>query len=166
MDTQLTSNAEALRLFFTEDIYLVTESIAIDKIVNGLDVVEFKFLGKNQKNVLILVNDSLNDVSTEQGKKLLRKLLKAINLTNNDFALVNYADYTSAKYKKLESFFGCRIMIAFGVEPMELDLPTHPMHQLVTYNEAKHVFAKNLHELDSDLTSKKILWASLQQLKI
>ena len=25
MDTQLTSNAEALRLFFTEDIYLVTE---------------------------------------------------------------------------------------------------------------------------------------------
>ncbi|MBP8067152.1 MAG: hypothetical protein KAY27_01190, partial [Pedobacter sp.] len=85
MDTQLTSNAEALRLFFTEDIYLVTEKEpmvdvdALGPLSTKKEAIEniaiapekaktmFKFLGKNQKNILILVNDLENEVSTEQG---------------------------------------------------------------------------------------------------
>ena len=167
MGTQLTSNAEALRLFFTEDIYLVAESNPMEeKVITKKSKAEFKFLGKNQKRVLILVNDPINDVSSEQGRELLRKLVKAIDLTANDFALVNYANYTSEKYTDLNGFFDCKLMIAFGVAPAELDLPTQPFHQLVSYSEATHVFAKNLHDLDADLASKKILWASLQQLKV
>lgn len=168
MATQLTSNAEALRLFFTEDIYLVAESNSTDKITAAPQKpkIEFKFLGKNQKNILILVNDLKNDVSTEQGRELLRKLVKAINLTNNDFALVNYAGYISEKYKELNSFFSCKVMIAFGVAPVELDLPAQPLNQLVAYNEATHLFAKNLHDLDADIPSKKALWASLQHLNV
>lgn len=184
MGTQLTSNDEALRLFFTEDIYLVAESNPIDKVVVGLNTLiakeenvketisvpqkpktEFKFLGKNQKQVLILVKDPVNEVGSEQGRELLRKLVKAIDLTANDFALVNYANYASEKYEDLNGFFGCKLMIAFGVTSAELDLPTQPVHQLVTYNGAKHIFAKNLNDLDADLASKKVLWASLQQLK-
>jgi hypothetical protein len=167
MGTQLTSNAEALRLFFTEDIYLVAGRNPVqDKVVPQKPLTEFKFLGKNQKHVLILVNDPVNDVSTEQGRELLRKLVKAIDLTANDFALVNYSQYTSAKYQDLNAFFDCKLMIAFGVAPAELDLPAQTFHELVAYHEATHVFAKNLHDLDADLASKKILWASLQQLKI
>jgi hypothetical protein len=162
MGTQLTSNAEALRLFFTEDIYLVAENNPIVKLDRDL---EFKYLGKNQKNILILVNDSENDVSTEQGKELLRKLVKAIDLTANDFALVNYANYRSQKYKELSTFFSCKLMIVFGVDAIDLDLPIQPLNQLVKYNETTHVFAKNLHELDTDVASKKVLWTSLQQLK-
>ena len=184
MDTQLTSNAEALRLFFTEDIYLVAENNPIDKIVGGSDTLisresaveeiaaneqkpktAFKYLGKNQKNILILVNDPVNDVSSEQGRELLRKLVKAIDLTANDFALVNYAKYSSEKYEDLNTFFNCKLLIAFGVSPAALDLPTQSFHQLITYREATHVFAKDLHELDADLASKKVLWASLQKLK-
>ena len=184
MDTQLTSNAEALRLFFTEDIYLVTEKEpmvgvdaldplsakkeAIENITIAADKAKtvFKFLGKNQKNILILVNDLENEVSTEQGRELLRKLVKAINLTANDFALLNYASYTSEKYEELSSFFSCKVMIAFGVSATELNLPSQPLNQLVKHNGSTHIFAKNLHELDFDIASKKVLWASLQQLKV
>ncbi len=184
MDTQLTSNAEALRLFFTEDIYLVTEKEprieigglnplsdkeeAIEPITIAPEKAktEFKFLGKNQKNILILVNDPENEVSTEQGRDLLRKLVKAIDLTANDFALLNYANYTSEKYEELSSFFSCKVMIAFGVSAADLNLTSQPLHQLIKFSEATHLFAKNLHELDSDIASKKVLWASLQQLKV
>ena len=167
MGTQLTSNAEALRLFFTEDIYLIAESHPIEEsVILQKPLTEFKFLGKNQKHVLILVNDPVNEVSSEKGRELLRKLVKAIDLTANDFALVNYANYTSEKYKDLNAFFECKLMIAFGVAPAELDLPTPAFHQLVSYSEATHVFAKNLHDLDVDLASKKILWGSLQKLKV
>lgn len=184
MHSQLTSNAEALRLFFTEDIYLVAESNPVANLIERLETsvaqqekveeviaipqkpkTEFKFLGKNQKNILILVNDPENDVSTEQGRELLRKLVKAIDLTANDFALVNYAAYTSEKYTDLSNFFSCKLMLSFGVSAADLDLPSQPLNQLIPHKNATHIFAKNLHELDADLTSKKVLWASLQQLK-
>lgn len=184
MSNQLTSNAEALALFFTEDIYLVEEPNPVVRIEAGLDqmtvnvtntaeitietkktITEFKYLGKNQKNILILVNDNQNDVSTEQGRELLRKLVKAIDLTANDFALVNYSGYTSEKYEALKTFFDCKLLIAFGVEAPMLNLPPQPLHQLIQYNEVRLLFARNLHDLDTDQVSKKILWASLQQLK-
>jgi len=182
MGNQLTSNAEALRLFFTEDIYLVPESNSIAKTEVPIAAVlttadpnvvaiqrsktEFKYLGKNQKNILILVNDQENEVSTQQGRELLRKLVKAIGLTANDFALVNYSAYTSDDYEALYTFFKCRLMIAFGVDTTMLNLPAQPMHQLVDYAEAKLLFAKNLHDLDVDPASKKVLWTSLQQLNL
>jgi hypothetical protein len=188
MTNQLTSNAEALRLFFTEDIYLVPESKVITVVEQHIsekhveqsssmpDIptpiiqptapkVTFNYLGKNQKNILILVNDSQNDVSTEQGRELLRKLVKAIDLTANDFALVNYANYLGQKYTHLKDAFNCRLILAFGVAARDLDLPEQSSHQLVSHDNIKLVFTSNLDELDRDQASKKKLWASLQQLK-
>ncbi len=162
MANQLTSNAEALRLFFTEDIYLISKTPDVNAVELKTD---FNYLGKNQKNILILVNDDKNEVSTEKGRELLRKLVKAIDLTANDFALVNYAHYTSEKYEDLKNFFNCTLILAFGVRAADLGLPTQPLHQLVNYNTIKLLFTSNLDDLDSDQTSKKTLWASLQQLK-
>lgn len=183
MANQLTSNAEALRLFFTEDIYLVAASNVttgneqvVDRLspISEIEVpvvkpvatkVAFKYLGKNQKNILILVNDQQNDVSTDQGRELLRKLVKAIDLTANDFALVNYSNYKGQNYHDFKSAFNCQLILAFGVDAIELNLPTQPLHRLNNYDDIKLVFTSNLDELDRDLTSKKTLWTSLQQLK-
>jgi len=201
MNSQLTSNAEALRLFFTDDVYLVndqTQSITaepviitnrkvedttivapvaqVEQVTPVLSIVEepklvfekkveFEYLGKNQKRILILVNDNTNKVSSVQGTELLRKLVKAIELTNNDFALVNYANYTNASFEDLKSFFKCELILSFGVAMRTLGLAEQPLHQLFVVDNVKFVFTKNLHDLDSDQVSKKILWGSLQQLK-
>jgi len=202
MNSQLTSNAEALRLFFTDDVYLVndqTQSITAEPVIITnrkvedttivapvvaqvgqvtpvLSIVEepksvfekkveFEYLGKNQKRILFLVNDSTNKVSSVQGTELLRKLVKAIELTNNDFALVNYANYTNASFEDLKSFFKCELILSFGVAMRTLGLAEQPLHQLFVVDNVKFVFTKNLHDLDSDQVSKKILWGSLQQLK-
>ncbi|MEE1947084.1 hypothetical protein VRU48_18305 [Pedobacter sp. KR3-3] len=202
---QLTNNAEALRLFFTEDVYLVQQDVQATS-VEPLRVVpsqapeqapvalpkaepvpttekvvslptmpspqtvaktsfDFKFLGKNQKQILILVNDNVNEVSTEQGRELLRKLVKAIDLTANDFALVNYANYVEAKFQDLSTFFSCKLVLSFGVTAQQLDLAEQPLHQLAMLENIQFVFTHNLHSLDSDQQSKKVLWGSLQQLK-
>ncbi|MFA6275657.1 MAG: hypothetical protein WC622_02850 [Pedobacter sp.] len=201
MDNQLTSNAEALRLFFTDDIYLVkdnaqnafAEQVKVSpdiaqqetfieqiKEINAAGdlplIVEepksvlkkeyhFEFLGKNQKGILILVNDAVNKVSSEQGTELLRKLVKAIELTNNDFALVNYANYSDATFEDLSGFFNCQLVLSFGVETQQLGLATQALHQLFKLGEMRLIFTSNLHDLDSDQASKKILWTNLQQLK-
>lgn len=203
MTDQLTSNAEALRLFFTEDIYLVkdknedalvkpvkeqqevlqSESVILPKteapiykepsatlpiveepMVAAKSKFDFKYLGKNQKNILILVNDNINEVSTKQGRELLRKLVNAIALTAKDFALVNYANYSTATYTDFNDFFACKLVLAFGVNPAQLAMAEQPLHQLNQIGETKLVFTTNLHDLDSDPASKKVLWTSLQQL--
>ncbi|RZL50655.1 MAG: hypothetical protein EOP00_03280 [Pedobacter sp.] len=204
MSNQLTSNAEALRLFFTEDVYLVKNELQnafVEPVkVNAGSVqpevvvmpkvqavsaeqlpalpnlvaehteplqkkLNFQFLGKNQQGILILVNDNANKVSTVQGTELLRKLVKAIELTNNDFALVNYADYEGTSYQDLATFFACKLLLSFGVEAKTLGLSELPLHQLVKSGDKTMVFTSNLHDLDSDQASKKILWGSLQKLK-
>ena len=202
MSNQLTSNAEALRLFFTEDVYLVKSesnadtavsvaenaihvaapipSIAADEVVvEDLPVSvpsiaaaktlhkkwNFEHLGKNQKGILILVNDRVNKVSSSQGTELLRKLVKAIALTNNDFALVNFANYQGAKFEDLSTFFNCQLVLSFGVDAQQLGLTAQPLHQLNALGEIKMIFTSDLHDLDSDTASKKILWTTLQRLK-
>jgi len=199
MANQLTSNAEALRLFFTEDVYLVkddsqnafiepvtikadlvSDTPAIESIINeevpSLPIAQepkavyqkewnFESLGKNQKGILILVNDGTNKVSSPQGTELLRKLVKAIELTNNDFALVNYANYLDANFDDLNKVFSCQLLLSFGVSAKILGLAEQALHQMSTMGQTRMIFTTNLHDLDADQASKKLLWATLQQLK-
>jgi hypothetical protein len=127
---------------------------------------DFKHLGKNEKGILILVNDEQNPVSTKEGTELLRKLVLSINLKNADFALLNYAAYTDAKFEHLNAFFSCRMVFAFGIAPTMLGLNEMQLHQLHQIDSVKFIFTHNLHYLDGDIASKKTLWATLKTLTL
>ena len=209
MADQLATGAEALRLFFTDDVFLVDNNGPAEIIVNPVDrrpevqiaevntadvqvaevnitgvkiaevqVAEvqiaeakpaaraFTYLGKNQKNVLILVNDPGNDVSTENGRELLRNLVKALQLTANDFALLNFARYEQLQFAELHSFFSCRLVLAFGILPTQLGLAEQPQYVISTHESVQFVFSGNLDQLSADLEGKKKLWGSLKQIQI
>ncbi|MCX3265941.1 hypothetical protein [Pedobacter agri] len=217
MENQVTNNANALRLFFTDDVFLVkdetveiaavdsknavsenfsaedhivqqsalqpkVESIVVEKpeeetksYVSSVEIPpvvaepktpkNFKYLGGNKKSVLILVNDQLNEVSTEQGRDLLRKIVKAVDLGTPDFAIVNYAQYRGTDYLEFHAFFKPVTMLSFGVEITDLKLNLVWQNEIINHGNTKIIFAPNLHQLDSDLTAKKLLWANLQKIK-
>ena len=189
--SQLITNAEALRLFFTEDVYLAgdmttmenqpmelpKETAAVEQPVVELpkleepapsygQVFDFKYLGKNEKKILILVNDRENPVSTEQGRELLRKLVLSINLKNADFALLNYSAYTNAKFEHLSAFFSCKFLLSFGVSSNDLGLGEQLLHQLHSLQNIQMIFTHNLHALETDMAAKKTLWGTLKTLNI
>ncbi|SEA16623.1 hypothetical protein [Pedobacter hartonius] len=189
MAEQLTTSAEALRLFFTDDIYLVKNeeatafSTAAKQESERMTVPEsaqksvlpapeplaapaavFKYLGKNQKNILILVNDGEHDVSSESGRELLRNLVKAMQLTANDFALLNYFDYQQSKFEDLIKFFSSRLVLGFGVSPVQLGLNEQPQHAIGRHGDIQLVFSGRLDLLTADQEGKKKLWGSLKQL--
>ena len=230
MNDQLTSHPSALRLLFTEDLYLVKEEEVLYRTNSGVDAkpteepilrevkidklkVEaiqplvpmldislekapvqvvnqteqtlasppqtarlkekeptatptFKYIGKNLREVLILVNDAENGVSTEEGNLLLRRLVNSVGLLNTDFALVNYALYTSAQFIELKQFFSAKVMFVFGVEPLQLGLTDLPKNTLNQYENTRVIFSSNLNDLAGDQETKKILWATLKQLVI
>jgi hypothetical protein len=227
MGDQLTTSAAALRMFFTDDIYLVSgeESVAVTHLgksdeneqksgvsdaavtknadhkptiphltettsVNQeshaaeipvtknvvqekavpeqqtLPPVVFKSLGKNQKNVLILVKDEQHDVSTEKGRELLRNIVKALQLTANDFALVNYHGYDGQHFGALTSFFSSKLVMAFGVGPLQLGLADYPANTIVMEGEVQVVFSQNLDLLADDQSEKKALWGSMKKIRL
>ncbi len=189
--SQLITNAEALRLFFTEDVYLAgdmttmenqpvdpqKQTAAVEQAIVEVtkleepapsygQVFDFKYLGKNEKKILILVNDKENPVSTEQGRELLRKLVLSINLKNADFALLNYSAYTNAKFEHLSAFFSCKFLLSFGVSSNELGLGQQLLHQLHSLQNIQMIFTHNLHALETDMAAKKTLWGTLKNLKV
>lgn len=203
MNSQLTVEAAALRLFFTDDVYLVndtdrqydTAAVVPDTITSVTEdliagskpeipamqspipslVAEpvaslvqqpaaFKFLGKNKRNILILVNDENNEVSDEPGRELLRKIVKSVNLSANDFALLNYAGYKGTGFKQLQEYFSCNLVFVFGVTPAELSLPAHPQHAIVSEGDVRMIFSAELRILEQHAAGKKALWGSLQSL--
>jgi DNA polymerase III psi subunit len=206
MGEQLTTSAEALRLFFTEDIYLVNSDdkilseipaeaksapviettvpvievgkpavvpvIAVTELVKEVvtipatNAVVFKYLGKNLKNILILVNDDQNDVSTDKGKELLRNIVKALQLTANDFALLNYAAYMHTGFDELKSFFKSNLILSFGVTPSHLGMEEQPVNEIIMKDVAQLIFSANLDQLADDQAGKKTLWGSLKKLSI
>ena len=197
MSDQLTNNPEALRLFFTEDIYLVdpaqttTESHTataarpesthmLPQLENsGLNLApavasiqepaleqRFQYVGANQRNILILVNDAHNPVSTLQGRELLGNILKAIGLSRNDCALVNYASCDGADFNALQGFFKPQYLFAFGVSPDQLGIPGAAYNSIVTKDQSKLIFSSNLDPLSGDAATKKQLWGSLKQIEL
>lgn len=166
MNSQLTADAAALHLFFTDDVYLVKEPDDHRNPSVAQQVVEFKYLGKNKRNILILVNDEHNEVSDEAGRELLRKIVKSVNLSANDFALLNYAGYKGVGFKQLQEYFSCAFMFAFGVTPGDLNLAAHPAHTIVLEGNVKMIFSAGLPVLELDAAGKKALWGSLQNLGI
>ena len=181
MERQLTADEKALPLFFTDDVYLVAEAetflqqaITIENLPVSASTVAssqpvtsqpvYKFLGNNKRNILILVNDAAHDVSDEKGRELLRKIVKSVNLTTADFALLNYAGYHNTSFEQLKQHFSCVFVFAFGVSPEHLGLSGHPQNKVVTIGSVKLIFSAELRKLEEDMEAKKTLWGSLKQM--
>ncbi|MES2829539.1 MAG: hypothetical protein V4687_15365 [Bacteroidota bacterium] len=180
MPHQLTTNEDALRLFFTDDLYVVAEDSNVEENTKAIEVqeqpdiiippvrqaIEFKFLGGNGRNILILVNDADNEVSDDKGKELLRKIVKSIGLTAADFALLNYAKHSDASFDDLIAYFSSKLIFSFGVTPAHLGLSDRQPNILDKEGDVNVIFSNELRLLDQDLVNKKALWAILQTLNL
>jgi len=126
----------------------------------------FSYVGANERNILILVNDEKFPVSTQQGRELLGNILKAIGLSRNDCALVNYTDCKGADFEQFKDFFQPKYVFAFGVTPEQLKISTTAYNSIVSLGTCKLIFSSNLDALSDDAATKKLLWGSLKQIEL
>lgn len=206
MSAQITNNPEALRLLFTEDVFLVNNdtSATLTLAVTGKAApvapvlqmpairsisdaplqhaqvarespvqqtpeaaeLKFQYVGANERNILILVYDEQHPVSSLPGRELLGNILKSIDLNRNDCALVNYAGCDHATFAQLQAFFKPQLVFAFGVSPAQLGLADADSNTIVMQQNARLIFSSNLDALSVDPATKKLLWASLKQIKL
>jgi len=129
-----------------------------------LDTPPVSFLGRNEKRILIAVNEPDNAFLPDLDLNLLTGILTACNLSLADVALVNLGKNKNLEFNSLMEEFSPVLVILFGVEPIQLSFPLHfPNYQLQQYNHQTYLSVPSLNILANDNAQKKIFWLCLQQ---
>ena len=132
---------------------------------NLLNDDKWAFFGRNEKNILIIVNEKNIAFLADEDLNFLMGILTACSLSMADIALVNYYKKPEIKYAGLMERFAPEKIIFFGAEPASLDFPLQfPHYQLQKYNHQTYLSAPGLNVLAKDIPQKKLLWNCLKAL--
>lgn len=132
---------------------------------NLLNEDKWAFFGRNEKNILIIVNEKNIAFLADEDLNFLMGILTACSLSMADVALVNYFKKPEIKYTDLMEKFTPKKIIFFGAELASLNFPLQfPHYQLQKYNYQTYLSAPALSILAKDVQQKKQLWNCLKTL--
>ena len=126
---------------------------------------QWKWLGSNQKNILVIVNNHEAVHLPDNELSFLTGILAACKLNLADVAIVNLNNHPETFYKELTSFFKSKIVFLFDVEPAAFGLPMNfPHYQIQAFANNSFLFSPSLKNLESDRVEKTKLWVCLKRL--
>ncbi len=128
------------------------------------EVSSLSYLGKNEKNILIITSKEDVRFLTDEELVFLTSILSACKLSIADVAIVNRKQ---TKIDLPEIFFQLKTktVLLFDVTPLEIGLPINfPQFQIQEFNKQTYLYAPPLQKIANDLTIKKQLWNSLKKL--
>ena len=124
------------------------------------------FLGSNQKQISVLVNDQQQRFTDNESLQLLTNMLGALGMTLNDIALINI-NKTSINYKEMQTTLQTRICLMFDVPTQRIGLPFQmPDYKVQTFDDCKYLCSASLHKMKGDGKEAKLektkLWMCLK----
>lgn len=136
---------------------VTTQPVVSDKKADD----EWKYLGGNKQQILIVVNNTGITHLPDEDLELLTSILKACKLDLGDVAIVNSNNYPEHTYKEYLSQFKSKIVLLFGLEPVAFGLPMDfPHFQIQSFSKTTFLHSPPLSEYDKLLKSK--LWVCLK----
>lgn len=127
-------------------------------------VPKVKYLGENQKNIALFIQNENEAYLNEELFNLLTNILNACKLGMQDVSLVNVIHYPSLTFTDWQTAMKIERSVVFGIAPEQLGLNDIPPYQLVTVNGTTLLFSDELSLIGSDKVLKARLWAGLKQL--
>ena len=123
------------------------------------------FLGKNGKNILILVNKPDVPYLPDAELSFLTKVLTACQLSLMDVAIVNWNNLSQQDPEDVLRQTATRFVILFGLEPSGLGIPSQTsLFTVQSFFDRPAVTAPALHEIEPSKEAKAQLWVALKQL--
>jgi len=126
---------------------------------------DWKYLGENRKNILIVV--SYPDVVhlPDDDLHFLTGILQACKLSIGDVAISNFTNYTDKPYKEIISHFKSKHIFLFGLDPETFGLPmSFPHFQVQSFAGHSFLFSPELQKLENDKVLKSKLWVCLKRI--
>lgn len=125
----------------------------------------WKFLGSNQRNILVIVNYHNAVNLPDEELSFLTNMLAACQLSLGDVAIVNRNNYKDISYKEILTHFQSKIVFLFGVEPTAFGLPvSFPYFQVQSLANSTFLYAPALEVRNTDPLLKSKLWVSLRSI--
>lgn len=124
-----------------------------------------KFLGKNQKNILILVSKENVAFLEDDELNFLSSVLAACKLSLADTAIVNHNTRKPLNYRELTNQLKSKTVLLFDVEAQTIDLPFNfPHFQLQQFDQCTYLSAPALKNIELDKALKTQLWNCLKNI--
>lgn len=121
------------------------------------------YLGDNNKNILVLVNEPSAKYLPEKQLNFLVSVLTACQLSLADTAIVNTAG-KQPDYNKLTEKLQAKVVLLFDVPPTSIQLPMDfPFFQAQKFRERTYVYSPSLADVEKDVPMKKQLWGALKK---
>jgi len=153
--------------FAKEEKTEITKNVVSkNNISTEIDAVNaIKYLGKNNRHILIIVNEKEHKFLGDDELSFLMNILSACNITMADTALVNAYTDENVMYENLIKIFEPTTILFIGTEPQALGFPVQiPMYQVQSYNKQQYLCAPSLQKLSADKEEKKQLWVALKKI--
>lgn len=125
---------------------------------------EWKHLGTNHQNILVVVNYKMALHLPDDELDFLTKMLTACKLGIADVAIINRNNYKGATAKEILTHFKSQKVFLFGIEPAEFGLPvSFPHYQVQAVAGITYLYTPSLEERHTDALLKSKLWVCLKQ---
>lgn len=149
------------------DLYanVLIETHAIPVPATPVTTSSLNYLGNNQKQITIVVNNNLVTYLTDEELSFLTKVLGACELGLEDVAIVNWNRLEEKEYTGLLKELNSKKVLLFNLTPVEFGLPMHfPPFQIQEFDQRTYLQAPALASIEQDVSTKKQLWAALKKL--
>ena len=157
-------NPLLMEQLFHKSIYLEKTSSTKESHEEIMET-EFKYAGKNQKNILIVT--AYADVPTISDDDLLflTQLLKACQLTLADVAILNFEKFDARYFQSIVAYFKSKNILLFGTSTADFGFPFEiPNYKLQHHNNINVISSNTLMAIKEDKTQKALLWVGLKQM--
>ncbi|HEY6954340.1 MAG TPA: hypothetical protein VI385_03805 [Flavisolibacter sp.] len=125
---------------------------------------QVKYLGNNQKKVLVIVSHDSVPFLPDHELTFLTNVLAACKMSIADIGIVNSNGIDETDLQNIIDL-EARDIILFGVEPPDIGLPINfPTFQLQAFNNRTYLKAPTLTQVENDKGLKGSLWNSLKAL--
>jgi hypothetical protein len=154
--------------FLVAELYknsLVETSEKISQNESLSDNINWKYLGNNEKNIMIIVdyNDSVH--LPDEKFDFLSNMLSACKLSIGDVAIMNVQNHSGLSYKDLITNFKSKVVLLLGVEPAMIGLPLNfPQFQVQSFSGQTYLFTPHLDDVEKDKVIKSKLWVCLRRI--
>ena len=129
---------------------------------NATEVKLVKYLGDNQKNILVIVSHHSVPFLTDPELNFLTTVLGACKLGIADIGIINRSHCEVTDLQNIINTEGRNVLL-FGTEPLTIGLPINfPAFQLQAFNNRTYLHAPSLSQIESDKALKARLWNSLK----
>ncbi len=124
----------------------------------------YKYIGDNNKSVLILVNETDFDILNNADMLALNKLLDARKLEQKDVAILNIQKNTHINFSELKEFFGFNKLLLFGINPKDLEITGIVANQICNFEGIPILGTWHIKLMQLDEKKKITFWAEFKKL--